>query len=125
MPFAVCGGDIYDIDVAEPWFSAIAAGEKCVVIRANKDAMNAVHSKSKVRIHNKKGSHLRVKVERVVNYPTLQDAIVQEGLLRSAPGAKTVGEAMQIYRQSIGEAEEQEFGVTSIHLKKGKTLIQY
>jgi ASC-1-like (ASCH) protein len=106
------------IQVSEPWYSAIALGVKTVEGRLFKGKFVDVKPGDYVYITcpEKTSSTIKCIVTKAVRYDNFESYLVREGLNTTLPGVHTLKDGILIYRKFYNEESEKNYGVIGIHL---------
>lgn len=119
----------FDINVSDPWYTAIKNGKKTIEGRLHKGKFADVKKGNVFIIHEsvsvedgRKRRKLRpamvVLVTGVVKYKSFRDYLEQEGVARTLPGLKSVEEGVRAYRKFYDEKDEKDYGVVAFHILK-------
>ena len=105
-----------EINVQEPWFSALERSEKTVEGRLNKGKFATIRVGDVLSVSNKSGSSFCARVVRVTAYASFVEYLTQEGLSRTLPGIATIESGCAVYRQFYSEEDEIKYGVLAIEV---------
>ncbi len=125
-----------ELNVSEPWFSAIRSRSKTVEGRLNKGKFATMEpgtvlviSKSQAggaslsttkngRSKSKTSavSKLVAVVTKVVTYSSFVEYLSHEGLAAALPGVRTIEDGVAVYRQFYTSEMERQHGVLAIHI---------
>lgn len=113
----------FEVNVSEPWFSAIKHGKKTIEGRLRKNKFASVKPGTTMVIRNStksKSPAIVAVVIDVVRYDSFHEFLVQEGLSHTLPGLTSIADGVDVYREFYNEQMEKEHGVVAIHLRKLK-----
>lgn len=102
----------FDITLQQPWLDHITSGKKTVEGRLNKGVFKIINIGDTVKWFSKRdGKSANTKITKKVIYPSFQEMLEGEGLLRVLPGIKSIEEGVSIYRKFYSEEDEKQYGV--------------
>ena len=106
--------------VSEPWFSLIHLGLKTVEGRKNKGRFKDMQVGEIIEWHNDdfKPRTILTQITHKATYPTFADYLKSEGLNNCLPGIPTLEHGLSVYFKYFTEADEKEYGVVAIGMKK-------
>lgn len=128
---------VVDINVQEPWFTAIASGRKTVEGRLNRGRFASMAPGTQLSISRAPTSRpsggeapppaadteeqqpaaVAAVVRCVARYSSFEEYLTREGLAVTLPGVHTVAEGVAVYRQFYSEADEVQCGVAAVHIQ--------
>lgn len=116
-----------EINVSDPWFTAIRSRTKTVEGRLHKGKFAEMRPGTVLVISKSEGGngqsgHSRSRkvvavVTKVVVYKSFEDYLPHEGLCSTLPGMHTIADGVQVYRQFYSAAMEKQHGVAAVHLQ--------
>jgi ASC-1-like (ASCH) protein len=108
---------IITVHKQEPYKSFVISSQKTVEGRLNRGKF------AKLQV----GDYIQLLPEKILFevvgkkvYPNFKTMIKAEGLANTIPDKKTISEAVKVYYQYYTKAEEKEFGVVAIRVKRVK-----
>lgn len=106
--------------VSEPWFSLIHLGLKTVEGRKNKGRFKDMQVGEIIEWHNDdfKPRTTLTRITHKATYPTFSDYLKSEGLDNCLPGIPTLEHGLSVYFKYFTKADEKEYGVIAIRMKK-------
>lgn len=110
---------VHDLNVSDPWFSAISAGKKTVEGRLAKGKFVDIRVGDVLRIslNSNNNSYSTRVVQDIKKYDGFKQYLEQEGLARTLPGVGSIRDGVKIYREFYSPRTEKQFGVVALHLK--------
>ena len=106
--------------VSEPWFTLIHLGLKTVEGRKNKGRFKDMQPGQIIEWHNDdfKPRVTLTQITHKATYPTFKQYLEAEGLDKCLPGIPSMEHGLSVYYKYFTEADEKEFGVVAIRMKK-------
>lgn len=105
----------YPFTVQEPYKSLILSGEKTVEGRLNKGKFTDLKIGDILQFED---TWEVFEVIDLSHYPRFQIMLEQEGLKHVLPWIQSIDTGVAIYHQFYTSAQETEFGVVAIHIKR-------
>ena len=106
-----------EINVSEPWFSLMKNKKKKIEGRLNKGSFAELQKGEIIKFINNNES-FKAKIKKIVKYDTFKEYLSQEGLKRTLPNIKTIDDGCNIYYKYYTKAQEREFKILAIYIKK-------
>lgn len=107
----------HHVPTLEPYLSLIRSGKKQIEGRVFSPRYQKVKVGDLVRMYNQ-SAEIFCRITRICCYPTFKEMLLKEGLDKMVPNAKTVDEAVGIYRSFEGFAEkEKKFGAVAFGIE--------
>jgi ASC-1-like (ASCH) protein len=109
----------YKYHLREPGFSDIINGNKKIEGRLNKNTFSKIKSNDQILFTNNELVNPRsviVNVIKVMNYDSFTTMINAEELDLIRPNAKSIDDALQIYRKYYSFDNEKKYGVLAIYI---------
>ncbi len=109
----------YKYHLREPGFSDIINGSKKIEGRLNKNTFSQIKSNDQILFTNREHLNPRsiiVNVVKVVNYDSFTTMINAEKLDLIRPNAKSIDDALKIYRKYYSFDNEKKYGVLAIYI---------
>ncbi|MDW8102274.1 MAG: 5-formyltetrahydrofolate cyclo-ligase [Anaerolineae bacterium] len=104
-------GKVHEVKVHKTWEEEIVAGRKRVEGRLWRGRFRQILRGDRLKL----GS-VEAMVRAVVWYPSFEAMLRGEGLEAVIPGARSLEEALRVYREIYSEAEEKRYGVVAFRL---------
>lgn len=105
----------FEINVQEPWFSAIKRKEKTVEGRLVKGKFLDIKVGDVVVVCN--GDYkVPCKVEKIRKYTGFREYLELEGLHKCLPGVGSIEEGIAVYREFYSKDMEAKYGVMALQL---------
>ncbi len=107
----------HEMNVQEPWYSAISSGKKTVEGRLNKGKSAALEVGDTITFSNGDKS-VKVRIVKITHHESFANMMRYHGLRRVLPGIPSISEGVSVYRRFYSEADEKEYGVRAIVIRR-------
>jgi ASC-1-like (ASCH) protein len=110
-----------EINVQQPWYTAIANGKKTVEGRLNKGKFADIRPGSVLVLNGSlRSKKMVLVVHGIAKYKSFEEYLSQEGLRQTLPGVKTIKEGVEVYRGFYSTEDESMHGVLAIRFHVAK-----
>lgn len=109
------GGDSYNMNVQDPWFTFIKDGKKTVEGRLNKGKFAELKINDIVTWING-NRECKTKIRHINKYNSFKEMLEKEGLDKVLPSIESINDGVQVYRKFYTEEDEKTYGVLAIRL---------
>lgn len=107
----------HEMNVQEPWYSAISAGKKTVEGRLNKGKSALLAVGDTITFSNN-GESVKVRIVRITHHKSFANMMKYHGLRRVLPGIPNISEGVAVYRRFYSAEDEKEYGVRAICIRR-------
>ena len=104
---------ITEINIGEPWCTAMKTGRKTVEGRLNKGKFAKLKRGDVLVV----SSSFLVVIKDIRKYDSFVKYLTQEGLRNTLPGVSSIDKGVSVYREFYSEAAEKEHGVLAIRVE--------
>lgn len=107
------------LQVSDPWFSALQAGTKAVEGRLNRGKFSTIIPGTLLTISHATDSSapkLFFVVGSIAHYTSFEEYLDNEGLDKTLPNITTIKDGVAIYRKFYSKEDEVAYGVLAIRL---------
>lgn len=111
----------YNNHRSEPYFTFVKNGQKTIEGRINKGEYRFVKPGDHIVVfNNEETDSVEVIVKDVRHYYSIKNMLDNEPLGKLLPNARTIDQAMDIYKQFYTDEQQKEFGVVAVEVESIK-----